>query len=67
MDQILYLLLKLGVKILGRVQGLDNYNVHSLIWAKNPCQRRGQGGVASLVEREFKKYVSIIKDDEHKC
>ena len=25
-----------------RIQGLGNYNVHSLIWEKNPRQTRGQ-------------------------
>ena len=25
-------------------EGLGNYNVYSLIWGKNPRQRRGQGG-----------------------
>ena len=50
-----------------RIQGLRNYNVHSLIWEKNPRQRRGQGGVACLIKKEIEKYVSIIKNDEHKC
>ena len=26
-----------------------------------------QGGVASLINKEIEKYVSIIKNDEHKC
>ena len=33
----------------------------------NPRQRRGQGGVACLIKKEIEKYVSIIKNDEHKC
>ena len=30
-------------------------------------QRRGQGGVTCLIKKEIEKYVSIIKNDEHKC
>ena len=42
-----------------RVQGLGNYNIHSLIWLKVPRQRTGQGGVASLTKMELDKYVHI--------
>ena len=50
-----------------KIQGLGNYNLDSLIWVKNPRQRRVQGGVACLIKRELEKYMSIIKNDEHKC
>ena len=42
-----------------RIQGLGNYNAHSLIWEKNPRQRRGQEGVTCLIKKEIEKYVSI--------
>ena len=48
-----------------RILGLDKYNVHSLMWPKNPRQRRGQGGVACM--KGLEEYVSIIKEDKHKC
>ena len=50
-----------------RIQGLGNYNVHSLIWAKNPREQRGQGEMAFFIKKEIEKYVSIIKNDKHKC
>ena len=34
---------------------------------KNPRQRRGQGGISCLIKKEIGKYVSIVKNDEHKC
>ena len=39
-----------------RIQGLRNYNVHSLIWEKNPRQRREQGGVTFFIKKEIEKY-----------
>ena len=42
-----------------RIQGLGNYNVKSLISAKNPRQRRGQGRVACIVKMEIAN-VSIV-------
>ena len=49
-----------------RIQCLENYNVHCLMWVKNVRQQKGQGGVACLIESESVKYVSIEKIDQHK-
>ena len=41
-----------------RIQGnLGNYNVHFLLWAKTPRQRRGQGGVTCLIKKEIEIYM----------
>lgn len=48
-----------------RIVGFDKYNVHSLMWARNARQRRGQGGVACMIRKSVKN-VSIVKEDMHK-
>ncbi|RYA45856.1 endonuclease/exonuclease/phosphatase family protein [Enterobacter cloacae complex sp. GF14B] len=49
-----------------RINGLEDYNVHSLMWSKNLKQRRGQGGVACMVKKGLEDFVSIVKDDKYK-
>ena len=66
MTWISYFLLRHGSMILKRIQGLNNYNVHSLMQEKIPRQLRGQGGMAYLIKREIEKYVLTVKQ-EHEC
>ena len=48
-----------------RINGLEKYNVHSLMWSKSLKQRRGQGGVACMIKKGLEDFVSIVKDDKH--